>query len=320
MINAAKHTIEKVLSKYPVHECFNVLKGMFTSPTYKELTFTSEAWAQMNALINLVGEYEINGFGRIQSINGKDYITELKILKQEVKAAYVKATEDAVMDFIRETPEDQRAEWVLDWHSHVNMSTGPSGTDWNNYEDMLSARMGNQFPFMIVNKKGEITCMQYISENRQETIKVFIDQTPIPESRLLEIYNTAKEEVENKCTKYVYVQNNVATTYKPKVYRAEKKYQNPLFPSNNSFTQNPQIDEYEEWENWGEYNNAGRHWWEDEDDDVLAAQQQGYVFEDDDEEELCLECGAPIDMKDPEQLTYCACKTCIAKMKHGLVK
>ena len=239
MINAAKHTIEKVLSKYPVHECFNVLKGMFTSPTYKELTFTSEAWAQMNALINLVGEYEINGFGRIQSINGKDYITELKILKQEVKAAYVKATEDAVMDFIRETPEDQRAEWVLDWHSHVNMSTGPSGTDWNNYEDMLSARMGNQFPFMIVNKRGEITCMQYISENRQETIKVFIDQTPIPESRLLEIYNTAKEEVENKCTKYVYVQNNVATTYKPKVYEAEKKYQNPLFPSNNSFTQNP---------------------------------------------------------------------------------
>lgn len=320
MINAAKHTIEKVLSKYPVHECFNVLKGMFTSPTYKELTFTSEAWAQMNALINLVGEYEINGFGRIQSINGKDYITELKILKQEVKAAYVKATEDAVMDFIRETPEDQRAEWVLDWHSHVNMSTGPSGTDWNNYEDMLSARMGNQFPFMIVNKRGEVTCMQYISENRQETIKVFIDQTPIPESRLLEIYNTAKTEVENKCTKYVYVQNNVATTHKPKIYRAEKKYQNPLFPSNNSSTQNSQIDEYEEWENWGEYTNAGRHWWEDEDDDVLAAKQQGYIFDDDDEEELCMECGAPIDMNDPEQLTYCACKTCIAKMKHGLVK
>jgi hypothetical protein len=191
--------------QYQITECFNVLKNLWAQPEYTELVITNRAWYKLIAFINLIGDYEISGFGRVQTIpdtTGKlvNYVTDFDIIRQEVKEAYVEADADAVAEFILSLKPEERNEWTLDWHSHVNMGTSPSGTDWDNYAEMLRLRLGNQFPSMIVNKQGNITAQQIISDNRHTDIKVYVTTKELPETELVAIYKECKEKVQKLCT------------------------------------------------------------------------------------------------------------------------
>ena len=275
------------MAKYPVTECLNILKNLWEKPEYTKLTFTSKAYLKLIAFINLIGDYEISGFARIEDVNGEAYITDVDILKQRVKGAYVEASEDAVMDFLRRIPKEQYGQWTLDWHSHVNMSTSPSGTDWNNYAEMLTARMGKQFPFMIVNKREEITAYQYMSESRHKEIKMYIDQTPMSEDDILSLYNECKEKVETLCTKEIEATVTVASN------PFEKKESKGVVysPSKNNYVSR--------WDQEYEYNDYyGRKWYEDDDDDII---------------DYCTECGKPLDTKDSRQCSWGICAECMKK-------
>lgn len=193
---------------YPITDCLDIIKGMFITPKYSQLTITAEAWVKLMCLINLVGDYEISGFGRI--VNGK--IVDFDILEQEVKPAYVESDAEAVTKFLMSLPEEQIAEWELDWHSHVNMGTHPSGTDTSNYAKMFEARMRKQFPFMIVNKKGEVTLQQYISSARMEDIDVSLEDGDVPETKINEIYEKCRKLVQEKCRRSVVVTTYQTTT------------------------------------------------------------------------------------------------------------
>ena len=238
-----------VTTKYPIVECFNYLKNMYTNPTYSKLIIKNTAWMKLNAFINLVGDYEISGFGRIekQLFNGveEDIITDFDIIRQEVKKAYVESDEDAVMEFLRKIPNDQRNEWILDWHSHVDMGTTPSSTDWDNYSSMLKARMNNQFPAMIVNKKHNVTAYQIICDTRHEKIDIYIDTTPIDDDTLWQIYTECKEKVETLCTKYV------APPKKENKIKSWTTYNNG-FKKNNytGYYSNSFYDDYDETDSW----------------------------------------------------------------------
>ena len=188
---------EKKSLLYPVTECLQYLKNMYTKPVYTQLAITNYAWTKLMAFIHLVGDYEISGFGRIK--NGT--IIDFDIIRQEVKSAYVESDADSVLEFIMNTPSDQREEWILDWHSHVNMGTTPSSTDWTNYSEMYKARQHKQFPAMIVNKKGNVTANQIICEERHTDIKIFVDTTPLEEIEIEKIYEVCKNKVEHYCTK-----------------------------------------------------------------------------------------------------------------------
>lgn len=196
-IRKAAKTITQAKPVYEVTECLQFLKNLYTKPVYKQLTISNYAWIKLMAFIHLVGEYEISGFGRIKD----ETVIDFDIIRQEVKSAYVESDADSVLEFIMNTKPEERSEWILDWHSHVNMGTTPSTTDWTNYYEMLTARQNKQFPAIIVNKKGCITANQIICEGKYTEIKMFVDTTPLSEDKIEEIYNICKEKVENYCTK-----------------------------------------------------------------------------------------------------------------------
>ena len=157
---AAKDIQQTAPQKYEVTECYYTIKNMFAQPAITELYITAQAWTKLMCFIHLVGDYEISGFGRIQTEDIQDgqrsVVTDFDIIKQEVKSAYVESDAQAVMDFLRKIPTEQRNEWTLDWHSHVNMGTFASGVD-EGYQKDLVAQLGQDMfeIFLILNKKGE---------------------------------------------------------------------------------------------------------------------------------------------------------------------
>lgn len=286
---------EEKLDKYPVTECFQIIKNMYVEPKYTKLYITAEAWIKLMCFIHLIGDYEISGFGRIQNIDGIMTVTDFDILKQEVRGAYVEASEDAVMDFIRRTPKEQRGEWTFDWHSHVEMGTTPSGTDWNNYKEMLAARMGEQFPFMIVNKRQEVTSCCYISEGRHPAISVLILKDSVTEDRMFEIYEECKAKIETLCTKYV-----AKTTYTgtSSVWNSASNYKTSRVG----------------FENYGYgYGYGYGYDYDDEDEEVAEAKRQGYVFDDEqpEPEPFCYGCGKPLDPNNKQEQNWGYCSECL---------
>lgn len=189
-------------------ECKNIIYNIFAKPKYDKLSITKKAYIKLMCYINLIGDYEISGFGRIQD----GVITDFKILKQEVKSAYVECSDDAVMEFVRSIPTEQLSEWELDWHSHVDMGTTPSGTDWDNYESMSALRGHKQFPAMIVNKKQEFTLINYISESKHDAIDLYITNEDIGKNEINAIYEEAKVDIKNNCTKTIFIKDTKPNT------------------------------------------------------------------------------------------------------------
>lgn len=299
--------------KYEVTECYYTIKNMFAQPAITELYITAQAWTKLMCFIHLVGDYEISGFGRIQTEEIPDgqrsVVTDFDIIKQEVKSAYVESDAQAVMDFLRKIPADQRNEWTLDWHSHVNMGTTPSGTDWTNYKAMLSARMQKQFPAMIVNKSGNVTAHQIITDAKHPEIKVKVIIEDLTDEQFDSIYKECKEKVETLCRKAA------VTTYS----------------YGGSYGWN---DSYYKGTGVGFQNSAGsakksekgplnqKRWWEEddeeEDEDVRLAEAAGYVFNDMD---ICPECGCVVEESDRDFKTWGICTHCLDDYKkEGIVE
>lgn len=310
---AATTTTPLTKAKYVVTECYNIVRNMFVEPEYTELYITSKAWTKLMCFIHLVGEYEITGFGRIQenvdTPNGpKRAITDFDIIEQEVKQAYVEADADAVLDFMRKLPADQRGEWTLDWHSHVNMGVSPSGTDWTNYSSMLSARMNKQFPAMIVNKRGDVSMHCIITSAKHPEIKVYIIQENLNDEDFSAIYYECKEKVENLCTKYV----APATTY---------TYGSNWYKSNDSAYKGTACG-YDYDKRWWEEDAEddvnypktgsllGNKSLADEDEEAKAAREAGYILDDDG---ICPYCGLPVRETDETYKQWGVCEDCMAE-------
>ena len=192
------------LQKPVINECRNLIKSLFVNPKYSKLTFTTSSYIKLMSYINLIGDYEITGLGRVVD----DKIVDVKILRQKVKPAYVSCDSEAIEDFMRKTPKTEIGQWVLDWHSHVNMAVSPSGTDTDNWELMQEIRLGNQFPVMIVNKKQEFYSKCYINSSRKEPISIDIDAEEITDDDILMVYNECRNDIETLCL----VEKTVTTT------------------------------------------------------------------------------------------------------------
>ena len=211
-IKKASVDTEPTTTLFPVVECFTALRNLWARPEIEELTITHTAYMKLMAYIHLIGKYEISGFGRVQKIDDEYYVTDFDIIKQTVEGAYVESDEDAILDFLRRTPADQREEWILDWHSHVRMSTNPSGTDWNNYEDMLTARMNHQFPILVVNQNEEMTAYQIITPEKHTEIGLCIEDKPFNEEELRRIYDSCKKQIQELCSYRVRKAPTITTT------------------------------------------------------------------------------------------------------------
>ena len=297
-------------SLYPVTECLQLLQNLFTKPDYERLTITPYAWMKLMAFIHLIGDYEISGFGRVipdEDNERTGIIVDFDIIKQEVKAAYVESDADAVLEFIMQIPENERTEWILDWHSHVNMGTSPSSTDWNNYEEMLTARQHKQFPAMIVNKSGDVTAHQIICPDKHPKIEMRLQQTILSNTEIEQIYNECKEKVQNKCTKAA-----VVTTYNSGA-NVNSNYKGTYY-YNNYYDDEDWYDKWEKDNDLKKNDNNPRV----RDVDLTAKQQwsmteAGFVFDEEtgeaySEDEICEECGRPL--KTETELNAHICFNC----------
>lgn len=309
--------------KYAITECFSLLRNLWAQPEFTRLYITTRAYMKLMAFINLVGDYEITGFGRIQNMDWRQQdgtveniptVTDFDIIQQEVKSAYVEADDDAVLRFMMKLPEDQRDEWVLDWHSHVEMGTTPSQTDWNNYEEMSKARLGKQFPAIIVNKQESITAKCYINRSKHPGIEVYVEKIHLNDDELLKIYNECKEKVENLCTKYTPVITSAVSSW----YSARKddtKDVNSNYRDSRVGYGYGLYDDYgysSGWDSWENSRTTTIDLDDDDDDDVKAAKAAGYVFEDE-EKDVCEDCGKKLDLTDSNQKAWRLCSDCINK-------
>lgn len=198
---------------FEVTDCFEEVKELLypTPPEYTKLTFTSEAWLKLMFFIHLIGKYEITGFGRVVD----NQIVDIDILKQKVQTTTVDVDVDEMLRFIMSLPEEERGQWVLDWHSHVEMGAFVSGTDSSNYDLQYQARLNQQYPYLIVNKKQSCLCECYVNPYKKTKIDVSILKSDIPQERMLEIYNECAEKVKTLCTAPL---SRHATTYTTSKY------------------------------------------------------------------------------------------------------
>ena len=266
---------------YQVTECLSVLLNRWKKPTYEKLTITAPAYVKLLAYINLVGDYEISGFGRVQKMGDEYYITDFAILKQTIRSTYAEIDNMSIAQFIMSTPEDQQGEWVLDWHSHVRMSTSPSSTDMDNYEKMLEARLGTPFPVIIVNQDEKFTAFEYLSRNKQQDIEIYVSTETVAEETIRSIYAQCKEEVQEKCTKFA-VQNTKKTKKQGRDwYNEYYGYHKPWYYE----------DEYE-----------------DDDEDVIDVTDDATITGPNGQCEIC---GKALTSKDLYGVQYHTCNDCV---------
>lgn len=192
-------------------DCFKKIKRLFIKqvPEFEKLIFSQLAWVKINCFINLVGDYEVTGFGKVED----GVITDIKILKQSIKSALVDCTAESMVAFLREVGASEINKWCLDWHSHVNMGVTPSHTDKTNWAEQYEARDDKQFPAMIINKRQAIYCHCYMGDDESTPVEVTFFPPEFTEKELKDIYDECAKEVEAKCTKASYTSKPRTTNF-----------------------------------------------------------------------------------------------------------
>lgn len=205
--------MKKNYQNFKPRECLRVIQNLFASPKYTELKIGMRAYIKLMCYCHLAGDQEITGIGRIK--DGE--IIDFKIPYQIVTGTTANATDEDIINLMREIPIDEIPEWELDWHSHCDMQTFISATDEDNYELMSMAKGGKQFPILVVNKKGDVCCKQFIHAGKVPTIAFKLIKDALSSVEIEEIYNKCKcevaERVEVEEIKTVYAQTSY--NYKP---------------------------------------------------------------------------------------------------------
>lgn len=203
----------KPVAKFSTHvkavepiDCRNRLFKLMTRVIPETLEFTEEAWVKINAYINVVGNLEITGLGRIED----GLITDVIILPQLVEPAHAECGETAIGDFLMSLSDEERPLWTLDWHSHVNMGVFASPEDKGNYLIMNELRDNNGFPYMIINKKQDICCAFYANASTTPKIEVYLpDNITMSEDEFDELYAQCEDDVIEHCTELYKVYDKV---------------------------------------------------------------------------------------------------------------
>lgn len=203
-------------------ECLKIIQNLFAEPKYTALTIRTKAYVKLMCYCHLAGEQEITGLGRIK--NGE--IIDFKIPYQEVTGTTADASDEGIINLMREIPIDEIKEWELDWHSHVDMEAFISQTDEANYELMAMARGNNQFPLMVTNKRGDFCIKNFIHAGKCPDIKLSLIKEPITNAQIEKIYAQCKAEVEERLSMK-------AIKYKPKNYNSYNSYKNYSYNNKN---------------------------------------------------------------------------------------
>ena len=151
----------KVEVKLDLEEMLNnyISEQNVTEPT---IYITPNAYIKMRMLVDK-SDKEVGWYGIVNQMPGLDatYIIEdIVVYPQRVTGATVEQDESRMFEFEMSLTTEQVNHKRFHGHSHVNMSTGPSGVDESFYQDILS-QVTDYFIITITNKRNEYTTRFY---------------------------------------------------------------------------------------------------------------------------------------------------------------
>ena len=173
------------------------------------VAFSEIAKQKIDALVDQC-DSEIGWHGIVERKDNKFFIKDILVYPQTVTGVTVEVDdEDYSINWLQKLDDETFNALRMQGHSHVNMSTSPSGTDMNTYKKILDTLSDEDYYiFMIVNKRGTLWINIYDNKNNvifekndisiiygnnkiqkwaQDTIKTFIKKEPkrpeYPESR-----------------------------------------------------------------------------------------------------------------------------------------
>ena len=162
------------------------------------------------------------------------FIKDVFLYPQIIRATTVDTDQEKYQDWLQNIEDDEVFNNIrFQGHSHVHMSTSPSSTDLNMYNNFLQVLPKNDFYiFMIMNKHGEITCFIYdlaknlIYDTADINIKIIANKT----QDLLKDITTEKEKY---CEEHKYNFNNVYSNKAlPTNYKSYKDYDDFYYYAN----------------------------------------------------------------------------------------
>jgi len=191
------------------------------------VSITSVALNKMKAYIEL-NDKEVGWLGTAFKTGINTYcIEDVFLLEQEANSVTTEINPDALEHFIQEHIDDMRLINNLKiWgHSHVNMSTSPSGQDDKQMEDFIQSQY-DFFIRIIGNKKNELRVDLYNYETGIVYQQLsFDEQIPIEINalyeQLIEINNTINEIQENNYNRLIPI---IKEEIKEKVKTITSKY------------------------------------------------------------------------------------------------
>lgn len=133
------------------------LKKEITTPTEKPTIYiTSKAYLKMLMYI-LTTNTEIAWHGTVTRKNNSFLISNVYLYPQTITNITVNTDQDTYQTWLAEIEDDNTVNNMrFQGHSHVNMSTSPSGVDTNLYKDILQTlTKEDYYIFTIMNKKLE---------------------------------------------------------------------------------------------------------------------------------------------------------------------
>ena len=127
-----------------------------------KLIFTNIAWRKMQALVQgFNSEVGWHGIAR-RGDDDEYYIDDVLVYPQEVTGATVTTDQVEYQTWLADHQLESNNMIRMQGHSHVNMGTTPSGTDWALYRSILDDLSDESFYILLIwNKSNQKTIMIY---------------------------------------------------------------------------------------------------------------------------------------------------------------
>ena len=213
-IDTLRQEFEKTLLDAKVSDGkLNFVRSFSDTGLKADLYFMESAWLKMQKLVQGF-DIEIGWYGvahRVEDEESAYCVTDILVYPQNITATTVDMDTDKCAEWFFENREDERFDNIhFQGHSHVNMSTSPSGVDIGHQQDILDMLDDEGFYiFLIINKRGEKNLKIYDMQKN-----VLFEQKDITVSIIEEIgLEKFLEEAKN-----VAVKKTVSTATAPSSY------------------------------------------------------------------------------------------------------
>lgn len=200
------------------------ISAEFSKPAKEkiQIIYTASAYLRMKALVDFYNT-EVSWYGLVKKLDDKKYyVYDVKVYKQYVNGSKVDTDDEELQEWKDTLSDDEINAMFFQAHSHVNMSTGASGTDLQNQADIVKNMGKHGFMiFQIWNKSGDINTYLYDIDGNMFYDKKDVEIDIEDEAGLLSDFVASTEELVTEKKLNYYVPSTVSPKGKGKVKKME---------------------------------------------------------------------------------------------------